>query len=201
MHSPYNYTKTQESCQEERKAWIFLLISCSSYFGLLIIVVFFTLLSALCKKLCKPTEVKAESNIEPIAGSSFRSEVREWATSLISGQTTTGRLLVVFIYACNVCAVIVYMIDTSSGLMEECITWVDSITLQIDFALSVIFILHHLLRLLASSTILSFLLEMVTIVDYFTIPPLLASIWMGRTWIGLRYIFNYTTSTSIYMDG
>ena len=73
--------------------------------------------------------------------------------------------------------------------------------LQIDFALSVIFILHHLLRLLASSTILAFLLEMVTIVDYFTIPPLLASIWMGRTWIGLRYLLHYTTSTSIYMDG
>ena len=67
--------------------------------------------------------------------------------------------------------------------------------LQIDFALSVIFILHHLLRLLASSTILAFLLEMVTIVDYFTIPPLLASIWMGRTWIGLRYILYYTYST------
>ena len=30
---------------------------------------------------------------------------------------------------------------------------------------------------------------------YFTIPPLLASIWMGRTWIGLRYILHYTTST------
>jgi hypothetical protein len=29
-------------------------------------------------------------------------------------------------------------------------------------------------------------LEMVTIVDFFTLPPLFLSVWLSRTWIGLR---------------
>ena len=46
--------------------------------------------------------------------------------------------------------------------------------------------MNLLLRLLASKSLLSFLTEMTTIVDFFTLPPLYLSVWLGRTWIGLR---------------
>ena len=118
---------------------------------------------------------------------SFSAEVQEWAQSLISGQTFTGRMLVVFKFSCNITAMVLFIIDTTRTLMEECITWDQHVTLQIDFALGVVFLLLFFLRMLASTSLLSALFTLETVVDMITLPPLALSIWLGRTWLGLRF--------------
>ena len=118
---------------------------------------------------------------------SFVSEVQEWATGLISGQTLSGRMLIIFKFCCNITAMVIFIIDTTRTLMEECISWENHITLQIDFALGVVFFLLLLLRLVASKSLFAEMFTLDTIVDMFTLPPLFLSIWLGRTWLGLRF--------------
>ena len=73
-----------------------------------------------------------------VAGS-FLSEVQDWAESITSGANMTGRLLVTFMIVCNIIAMILYIIDVQSGLVEECVSWEEKLTIQIDFALGIIF--------------------------------------------------------------
>ena len=61
----------------------------------------------------------------------FSEELKDWAESTVSGQSRAGKFLVVFIFVCNVIAVVVYMIDTNRELLEECIRWDQLITLQV----------------------------------------------------------------------
>ena len=48
--------------------------------------------------------------------------------------------------------------------------------------------MYFLLRALATENFLLFLFEMETIIDILTLPPLFFSVWMERTWLGLRFI-------------
>ena len=45
-----------------------------------------------------------------------------------------------------------------------------------------------MLQFIAASDKLWFMLEMYSFVDYFTIPPSFVSIYLDRTWIGLRFL-------------
>ena len=113
--------------------------------------------------------------------------MKDWAESITSGANMTGRLLVTFMIFCNIIAMVLYIIDVQSGLMEECVSWEEKITIQIDFALGIIFTLHSLLRLTAAETFFSWLLSLPTIIDIITLPSLFLSVWLKRTWIGCRY--------------
>ena len=53
--------------------------------------------------------------------------------------------------------------------------------------LGIIFLMYFLLRALATENFLLFLFEMETIIDILTLPPLFFSVWMERTWLGLRF--------------
>ena len=99
----------------------------------------------------------------------------------------TGRLLVTFMIISNIIAMIIYILDVQSGLVEECVSWEERVTIQIDFALGIISTLHSLLRLLAADTFPSWLFSLATMVDILTLPSLFLSVWLKRTWIGLRY--------------
>ena len=88
-------------------------------------------------------ELLPQLNIVPSArrlvAGSFLSEVQDWAESITSGANMTGRLLVTFMIVCNIIAMILYIIDVQSGLVEECVSWEEKLTIQIDFALGIIF--------------------------------------------------------------
>ena len=49
---------------------------------------------------------------------------------------------------------------------------------------------------MAAEKIMSFLFALYTIVDIITLPPLFLSLWLGRTWIGLR-IFRFLIIVSL----
>ena len=71
--------------------------------------------------------------------------------------------------------------------MEECMSWDQRLTIQIDFALGIVFLLHASLRLMAAETFITFLFSIPTIVDIITLPSLFLSVWIQRTWVGFRY--------------
>ena len=95
--------------------------------------------------------------------------------------------------------------------METCIPWASNKTQQIDLAFNIFFMVYFFIRVshfvqfyphktaanhnkfvflqfIAASDKLWFMLELYSFVDYFTIPPSFVSIYLDRTWIGLRFL-------------
>lgn len=50
---------------------------------------------------------------QPMKESSWASEAKDWAGELISGQTTTGRILVVLVFLLSIASLVIYFIDAS----------------------------------------------------------------------------------------
>ena len=89
--------------------------------------------------------------------------------------------------------------------MEQCVPWKENTTQQIDLAFNIFFMVYFFIRVIsapplrpsyqtssfqfiAASDKFWFMLELYSFVDYFTIPPSFVSIYLDRTWIGLRFL-------------
>ncbi|KAL9694164.1 hypothetical protein quinque_013449 [Culex quinquefasciatus] len=136
----------------------------------------------------KQKEQKASRQGKQDFEGTFMTEAKDWAGELISGQTTTGRILVVLVFILSIASLIIYFIDASSEEVERCQKWSNNITQQIDLAFNIFFMVYFFIRFIAASDKLWFMLEMYSFVDYFTIPPSFVSIYLDRTWIGLRFL-------------
>ncbi|XP_049855980.1 calcium-activated potassium channel slowpoke isoform X6 [Schistocerca gregaria] len=95
---------------------------------------------------------------------------------------------VVLVFILSIASLIIYFIDASSEVVERCQKWSNNITQQIDLAFNIFFMVYFFIRFIAASDKLWFMLEMYSFVDYFTIPPSFVSIYLDRTWIGLRFL-------------
>ncbi|ODM90769.1 Calcium-activated potassium channel slowpoke, partial [Orchesella cincta] len=95
---------------------------------------------------------------------------------------------VVLVFKLSIASLVIYFIDASSDAVEKCQEWSQNITQQIDLAFNIFFMVYFFIRFIAASDKLWFMLEMYSFVDYFTIPPSFVSIYMDRTWIGLRFL-------------
>ena len=127
--------------------------------------------------------------------SSFSVELQDWAESTTSGQSRGGKFLLVVIFLCNVIAMVIYVIDTNRTLLEECITWDQLLTLQIDFGLGLVLLLYFIIRVMSEENLFKVIFSLDTLIDLVTLPPLFLSIFYERTWIGVRffrflYVFN-----------
>ncbi|XP_076652246.1 calcium-activated potassium channel slo isoform X14 [Halictus rubicundus] len=184
-----------DDCLKERKWWCFLLSSIFTFLAGLLIVLLWRAFAFLCCRKepefapndPKQKEQKTSRQGKEFEGT-FMTEAKDWAGELISGQTTTGRILVVLVFILSIASLIIYFIDASSEEVERCQTWNDNITQQIDLAFNIFFMLYFFIRFIAASDKLWFMLEMYSFVDYFTIPPSFVSIYLDRTWIGLRFL-------------
>ena len=89
--------------------------------------------------------------------------------------------------------------------VEQCVPWKENTTQQIDLAFNIFFMVYFFIRVrdilqcfnnlsnvflqfIAASDKFWFMLELFSFVDYFTIPPSFVSIYLDRTWIGLRFL-------------
>ncbi|KAK0173120.1 hypothetical protein PV328_006363, partial [Microctonus aethiopoides] len=95
---------------------------------------------------------------------------------------------VVLVFILSIASLIIYFIDASNIQVERCQKWSNNITQQIDLAFNIFFMVYFFIRFIAASDKLWFMLEMYSFVDYFTIPPSFVSIYLDRTWIGLRFL-------------
>ncbi|KAF6207475.1 hypothetical protein GE061_015921 [Apolygus lucorum] len=77
-------------------------------------------------------------------------EAKDWAGELISGQTTTGRILVVLVFILSIASLIIYFIDASSEEVEKCQKWSDNVTQQIDLAFNIFFMVYFFIRFYSS---------------------------------------------------
>ncbi|XP_037949334.1 calcium-activated potassium channel slowpoke isoform X12 [Teleopsis dalmanni] len=184
-----------DDCLKVRKYWCFLLSSIFTFFiGVLIVLLWRSFTFLCCRKAPelgpndpKQKEQKASRNKQEFEGT-FMTEAKDWAGELISGQTTTGRILVVLVFILSIASLIIYFVDASSEEVERCQKWSNNITQQIDLAFNIFFMVYFFIRFIAASDKLWFMLEMYSFVDYFTIPPSFVSIYLDRTWIGLRFL-------------
>ncbi|XP_011311561.1 calcium-activated potassium channel slowpoke isoform X15 [Fopius arisanus] len=182
-------------CLTERKWWCFILSSIFTFLaGLLIVLLWRAFAFLWCRKEPefapndpKQKEQKAARQGKEFEGT-FMTEAKDWAGELISGQTTTGRILVVLVFILSIASLIIYFIDASNEEVERCQKWSNNTTQQIDLAFNIFFMVYFFIRFIAASDKLWFMLEMYSFVDYFTIPPSFVSIYLDRTWIGLRFL-------------
>ncbi|XP_076443664.1 calcium-activated potassium channel slo-1-like isoform X2 [Babylonia areolata] len=119
----------------------------------------------------------------------WMTEAKDWAGELISGQTTTGRILVGLVFLLSIASLIIYFVDASINKeVETCSPWSSSTTQQVDLAFNVFFMIYFFIRFVAANDKLWFWLELFSFVDYFTIPPSFVAIYLDRNWLGLRFL-------------
>uniref|UniRef100_A0A4W5JHP0 BK channel n=1 Tax=Hucho hucho TaxID=62062 RepID=A0A4W5JHP0_9TELE len=76
----------------------------------------------------------------------------------------------------------------SDSPIESCQNFYKDFTLQIDMAFNVFFLLYFGLRFIAANDKLWFWLEVNSVVDFFTVPPVFVSVYLNRSWLGLRFL-------------
>uniref|UniRef100_A0A8V0ZGU6 Calcium-activated potassium channel subunit alpha-1 n=1 Tax=Gallus gallus TaxID=9031 RepID=A0A8V0ZGU6_CHICK len=77
---------------------------------------------------------------------------------------------------------------SSTDPIESCQNFYKDFTLQIDMAFNVFFLLYFGLRFIAANDKLWFWLEVNSVVDFFTVPPVFVSVYLNRSWLGLRFL-------------
>jgi len=193
-----------EECLNERKWWCFLLSSVFTFLlGILSVILTRLAQSYLCtqndvdplseeekqrlKDEAKKLRLQGQNPDEAPEGD-FLSEAKDWAGELISAQTGMGKILVCLVFILSISSLVVYFIDAGNEGVEQCIPWKENTTQQIDLAFNIFFMVYFFIRFIAASDKFWFMLELYSFVDYFTIPPSFVSIYLDRTWIGLRFL-------------
>ncbi|XP_047459013.1 calcium-activated potassium channel subunit alpha-1a isoform X1 [Mugil cephalus] len=192
----------------QRMWWAFLASSMVTFFGGLFIILLWRTLKYLWTVCChcniKPKEVQKVNNPAnnqatdkpkgtdekeevPASEVGWMTSVKDWAGVMISAQTLTGRVLVVLVFALSIGALGIYFIDSSDPI-ESCQNFYKDFTLQIDMAFNVFFLLYFGLRFIAANDKLWFWLEVNSVVDFFTVPPVFVSVYLNRSWLGLRFL-------------
>ncbi|XP_068111522.1 calcium-activated potassium channel subunit alpha-1 isoform X10 [Hyperolius riggenbachi] len=194
----------------QRMWWAFLASSMVTFFGGLFIILVWRTLKYLWTVCChcggknkevqkvanvvtttatdgdfKPTDEKDEVVVAAEVG--WMTSVKDWAGVMISAQTLTGRVLVVTVFALSIGALVIYFIDSSNPI-ETCQNFYKDFTLQIDMAFNIFFLLYFGLRFIAANDKLWFWLEVNSVVDFFTVPPVFVSVYLNRSWLGLRFL-------------
>ncbi|KAK7901845.1 hypothetical protein WMY93_018614 [Mugilogobius chulae] len=71
--------------------------------------------------------------------------------------------------------------------IESCQNFYKDFTLQIDMAFNVFFLLYFGLRFIAANDKLWFWLEVNSVVDFFTVPPVFVSVYLNRSWLAFYH--------------
>ncbi|CAK5085434.1 unnamed protein product [Meloidogyne enterolobii] len=225
-------TEMERKCLEQRKYWCFLLSSIVTFCVSMLLVVIWRISTHLFLQprerggggggLSEPliqdvesykqggiikTKIAATTNQEmrkePVQ-IGWMTEAKDWAGELISGQSMTGRILVVLVFLLSIGSLIIYFVDTyrDSFQVETCVPWSESPTQQIDLGkffrrkifaglfagFNIFFLIYFFIRFIAASDKVWFLLDRYSFVDFFTIPPSFVAIYLERNWIGLRFL-------------
>ncbi|KAK0056561.1 calcium-activated potassium channel slowpoke-like isoform X8 [Biomphalaria pfeifferi] len=194
-------TPSSTSCEKGDREWYSFLASSLVTFGSgFVVILIYRIVVWLCcrKKKCLQvsgslgTKTSTEQKhflktSDPEIG--WMTEAKDWAGELISGQTTTGRILVGLVFLLSIASLIIYFIDASTNTsVETCLPWSSSTTQQVDLAFNVFFMIYFFIRFVAANDKLWFWVEMFSFVDYFTIPPSFVAIYLDRNWLGLRFL-------------
>ncbi|XP_009316906.1 PREDICTED: potassium channel subfamily U member 1 [Pygoscelis adeliae] len=105
---------------------------------------------------------------------------------MLSAQTSMGCVLVILVFLLNIGALIIYFVNLAEAEEFKMIS-PDSI-LYVDTGFNAFFLLYFGLRFVAADDKLRFWLELNSLVDFFTIPPVFVSYYLKKNWLGLRFL-------------
>uniref|UniRef100_A0A4W4HR14 BK channel n=1 Tax=Electrophorus electricus TaxID=8005 RepID=A0A4W4HR14_ELEEL len=195
-------------CDEsgQRMWWVFLATSLVTFFGGLVIILLWRALVYIWTVCCQcgnkekaqsidiPTEVAHDSNEdgeeedqEVEVASDWMTSLKAWAGVMICAQNSTGRMLVVLVFILSIGGLVIYLIDSSDPI-ESCPDFRTDFTLQVDMVFNIFFLVYFGLRFIAANDKLKFWLDLNSIVDFFTVPPVFLSMYLNRSWLGLRFL-------------
>uniref|UniRef100_H2ZIB7 BK channel n=1 Tax=Ciona savignyi TaxID=51511 RepID=H2ZIB7_CIOSA len=197
-------------CEGTRMWYAFLCSSLVTFFGGLLVILIWRVFNYMCcpgsrfvfkyhipqylaLRMREQKSAGDDEDDKEVQGSSRAMEVgwmtavKDWAGVMISAQTLIGRILVVLVFMLSIGALIIYFIDSADPI-ETCKNFFTDKTLQIDLAFNLFFLLYFGLRFIAANDKLLFWLEVNSIVDFFTVPPVFVSVYLNRTWLGLRFL-------------
>lgn len=184
----------EDECLRDRKWWCFLLSSMLTFaMGVTGVLLIRVLKFVFCREgeddyvERKPTPAPNDDSAAPPPGDIY-AEAKNWAGELISGQTRAGKILVFCVFILSVISLLVYFRDASQEGVEHCLTFYSNTSQKVDMAFNIGFMIYFLIRFVAANDKLHFMFEIGSFVDYFTIPPMFVSIFLDRTWIGLRFL-------------
>ena len=81
-------------------------------------------------------------------------DIQEWASGIVSAQSTVGKLLVALIFFLSIISLILYFIDTARPEMYRCKQLSDSVLFKIDFGTTIIFAFYREFRIKTILTII-----------------------------------------------
>ena len=96
---------------EGRHWWMFVVLSVSLWVLCFVLVLIPRIIVYLCHRPQKRTNGSGKSarTDQVLVEPSFYSSIQNWAEDLISGNTTSGRILVVFAFVCSMVAFLLYL--------------------------------------------------------------------------------------------
>ncbi|WKY13572.1 hypothetical protein Q1695_004425 [Nippostrongylus brasiliensis] len=204
-------TEEDRKCLEERKYWCFMLSSIVTFCVSMLLVVTWRIVTHLFCQRRERDEVEVteavqvqlngkhgavKNEFESLALKQeekhlgWMTEAKDWAGELISGQSLTGRFLVVLVFVLSLGSLGIYFYDASfqNFQVETCIPWQESPSQQIDLGFNIFFLVYFFIRFIAASDKVWFLLELYSFIDYCTIPPSFVAIYLQRNWLGFRFL-------------
>ncbi|VDN18917.1 unnamed protein product [Dibothriocephalus latus] len=124
----------------------------------------------------------------------FFSQLKEFIGFNLSGQRRSGRIILIFLFALNIGSFILYLLDANKVRYEKgrrsleiCLPFMENTVQKIDLTLNICFFMHFIARLIITDNYLLFWFELFSIVDILTIPPAFLALFLGRSWLGLRF--------------
>ncbi|XP_059100382.1 potassium channel subfamily U member 1 isoform X2 [Peromyscus eremicus] len=183
----------EKSCNIEIQG-AFILSSCVTFFGGLIILVIFRVILKITKKWQSINHSGAilklfssgRSGLNPLRRFYFYRVFHDRIEVLLSAQTFVGRVLVILVFVLSIGSLIIYFIN-STDPTGMCSTSEDK-TLSVDLSFNAFFSFYFGLRFWAADDKIKFWLEMNSIVDIFTIPPTFISYYLKSNWLGFRFL-------------
>lgn len=141
LNRPIPDPPIMNDCLKNRKWWAFMLSSLGTFIAGVFIILIFRAIAFLVRSTVGSSTVADKSGTtagqihragsfkpgapgelysvsvgpdgQPLKESSWASEAKDWAGELISGQTTTGRILVVLVFLLSIASLVIYFIDAS----------------------------------------------------------------------------------------
>nr|ACJ22542.1 slowpoke potassium channel family member SLO-1 [Ancylostoma caninum] len=207
----HDMSEEDRKCLEERKYWCFMLSSIVTFCVSMLLVVTWRIVTHLFCQRREREDLEVSETVQVQLNGrhgavktefdglalkqeekhlGWMTEAKDWAGELISGQSLTGRFLVVLVFVLSLGSLGIYFYDASfqNFQVETCIPWQDSPSQQIDLGFNIFFLVYFFIRFIAASDKVWFLLELYSFIDYCTIPPSFVAIYLGRNWLGFRFL-------------
>ncbi|XP_040545254.1 potassium channel subfamily U member 1 isoform X1 [Gallus gallus] len=105
---------------------------------------------------------------------------------MLSAQTSVGRVLMILVFLLNIGTLIIYFIDLIEA--EQLPYSLPARVIYVDKFFNAFFVFYFGLRFVGADDKLRFWLELNSLVDFFTIPPVFVSALLRKNCFGLRFL-------------